>query len=407
MKFIHAADLHIDSPLLGLDRLEGAPAEMIRRAPREAFRRLIDLALAERADFVILAGDVFDGPWRDMSTGLFFCRELERLNPIPVFVALGNHDAHSTIVSRLPWPDHVKRFKESSPETYELRTLNTALHGQSFATRAVVDDLAAGFPAALSGMTNIGVLHTSLAGYQGHERYAPTSLDVLRGKGYDAWCLGHIHQRTVVARDPLVLYPGNIQGRHIGERGARGCFIIDDDAGVLRETFHPLDSLRWELIDINAAQLETFDEVLNTTRNGITTLREQHDDRLLCIRVRLRGATPANTLLRRDADDFRGALVLDGAGEDVWVESVHIQTTSPRSLVEVRRRADLVGEIFAALAGARVDQEQRARLTDALRDVQAKIPREVVEMYATRFDDPDVLNEAIAEAEELLLARIA
>ena len=208
----------------------------------------------------VLAGDIFDGPWRDIGTGLFFCRELERIKQIPVFAVLGNHDSASTIISALPWPAHVHRFSADAPESITLERLNVVLHGRSFATKSVPDDLAAGFPEAVRGRHNIGVLHTSLGGYAAHETYAPTSLAILNGKRYDVWCLGHVHERQIISQQPLVLYPGNIQGRHIKERGARGCYIIDDASGRFEPRFVELDSLRWELVDVDVTACRTVDE---------------------------------------------------------------------------------------------------------------------------------------------------
>jgi DNA repair protein SbcD/Mre11 len=408
MKFLHAADLHIDSPLQGLERLEGAPFDEIRRAPREAFRRLVDLALKERVDFVILAGDVFDGRWKDVSTGLFFVAELKRLAPIPVSVALGNHDAMSSLTSRLPWPSHVLRFDSARPETFELPNEGVALHGQSFANRVVTEDLAAGYPPARSGLLNIGVLHTALGGYPGHESYAPTTLAVLRAKGYDAWCLGHVHQRQVLSRDPLVLYPGNIQGRHINECGERGCYLIDDDSGLLRETFHALDSLRWERIEIDATRMVSYDEVLAAAGARIAVLAEEHGERRLCLRVSLLGATSADAELRTAEanSDLRAELTAVARREGAWIESVRLRTTPSRSSAEIRSRGDLIGDLFSAFNQARSDQSLRSRLSDELRALQAKIPTEVVQTYHTRFDDGEGLDMVLDEAEALLRGRL-
>lgn len=410
MRFLHAADLHIDSPLLGLDRFEGAPIEEIRRAPRDAFRRLIDLALSRNVDFVILAGDIFDGRWRDVGTGLFFLTQLERLEPTPVYVVFGNHDAESTITSSLSWPSHVHRFSATRPQTFELSDLGVALHGQSFAKRAVLEDLAAGYPPPRAGFVNIGVLHTSLGGHSAHETYAPTSLEVLLARGYDAWCLGHVHERAVLSRRPLVLYPGNIQGRHIKERGARGCFIIDDETGTLRERFHPLDSLRWESIDVDATDLTSYEEALAETDSRMDALAEEHGDRRLCLRVSFTGATIANADLRArdEVDDLRAELTRMAGKNAAWIESVRVRTTPLRLLAELRVGGGLVGELLSAFEEVRMPEGAlRARLSEALRVLQAKIPGEVASgAYGTKLTEGEGLDRAIEEAEALLRGKI-
>ena len=170
MRFIHAADLHLDSPLSGLRERAGEQAEKLIGATRRAFEKLVDFAVDERVDFVVIAGDVFDGDWPDHGTGLFFVKTLARLNAagIPVAMIRGNHDAASVISRRLSWPGNVREFSSRVPETWTLPDLNVAIHGQSFADRAIPQNLAAGYPDPVPGLFNIGILHTSATGRPGH-----------------------------------------------------------------------------------------------------------------------------------------------------------------------------------------------------------------------------------------------
>ena len=195
ISFLHAADIHLDSPLRGLERYENAPVDRMRRATRRAFERLVDLAIEKRVDFVVIAGDLYDGDCRDYNTGLYLTRQLGRLRDekIPVFLIAGNHDAANRMTRVLPLPDNVRMLGHDRPETVCIKDLDVAIHGQSFGKPAVTENLAAGYPAALPGCVNIGVLHTGLGGMNGHERYAPCTLDELRFKRYDYWALGHIH----------------------------------------------------------------------------------------------------------------------------------------------------------------------------------------------------------------------
>src|SRR5208283_1107022 len=142
----------------------------------------------------------------------------------------------------------------SSPETVILGDLGIAIHGQSFATAAVTKDLASSYPAARHGLFNIGMLHTSLNGREGHENYAPCTLDTLKAKGYDYWALGHVHKREVPGENPWIVFPGNTQGRHIREAGPKGCTLVGvEDGAVISVEHRDLHCLIWALCEVDAA----------------------------------------------------------------------------------------------------------------------------------------------------------
>lgn len=230
-KFIHAADIHLDSPLRGLARYEGAPVAELRSATRQALEGLIRTAIEEEVAFVLLAGDLYDGDWRDYNTGLFFASQMSKLRKvgIKVFLISGNHDAQSQITKTIRLPDNVRQLSTRKPETVLLENVGVAIHGRGFATRAVTEDISATYPDARAGYFNIGMLHTSANGREGHEPYAPCTVQGLAAKGYDYWALGHVHKREVLSEDPWIVFSGNIQGRHIREQGAKGCSLVPFD----------------------------------------------------------------------------------------------------------------------------------------------------------------------------------
>jgi DNA repair exonuclease SbcCD nuclease subunit len=212
-----------------LDAYPGAPVERLRGASRQALTALVDLAIEQRVAFVLLAGDIYDGNWADFRTGLFFRDQMVRLRRagIRVFIVKGNHDAESQITKQLPDVDGVHVFSSHKSETIDLEELGVAVHGRSFPHRAVPEDLVPLYPPPLSGRFNIGVLHTSLTGREGHDPYAPTSVEVLCDKGYDYFALGHVHAREVVREStPRIVFPGNLQGRHAKETGPKGCELV-------------------------------------------------------------------------------------------------------------------------------------------------------------------------------------
>jgi DNA repair exonuclease SbcCD nuclease subunit len=368
MRFLHAADIHLDSPLRGLDTYEGAPVEAIRSATRHALQHLVRLAIAEHVDFVVMAGDLYDGDWPDYNTGLFFMnrmRELEKAN-IPVVLLSGNHDAQSRITSRLTPPGNVRVFPTDRPGTVQFDSLRVALHGQGYATPAETRNLAADYPPPVPGCFNIGVLHSALDGREGHEPYAPCSLTELLARGYDYWALGHIHHRESVNGPERVRveYPGNVQGRNVRETGAKGCLVVTvAPGGWAVPEFHPVDVFRWEIVSVAAAEAESPAEVLEAAALAVAEAKRQADGRPLAVRVLLSCRESLYRRLSTGSTQFRLELASQ-AGADVWVEKVKLvlpgQAASAAPAVteeaaaelrtvldELRHVGDAAGDVFA------------------------------------------------------------
>ena len=335
MKFLHAADIHLDSPLAGLQARADLPAALLRDVTRRAFAALIDLAIAEDVAFVVIAGDLYDGDWKDFSTGLFFAEQMARLRR-PCFLLRGNHDARSVITRALKAPENVREFSSRTCESFPLPELGIVLHGHSFPNRAVPEDLSAGYRAPLPGLVNIGVLHTSGEEPGEHETYAPCQLGALRLKGYDYWALGHIHARRVLCEQPWVVFPGNIQGRHPKETGAKGCSLVTvEDGRVVAVEHRAVDTLRWAAVEVDA---EGADILALQARMGeaVRAALAGAEDRPMLARITLRGATPLHAALLGDTESLaaecRNAAIQ--AGGTLWVESVKLRTRPVRAEAE-------------------------------------------------------------------------
>ena len=260
MKFIHTADIHLDSPLSGLAAYKDAPADLLRTVTRDAFTRLIHLAIEETVDFMVIAGDLYDGTWKDYNTGHFFCREMWRLNKvnIPVYLLYGNHDAESEMTKKLTLPANVHTFESRKAHTFRIDALKVALHGRSYKEAATLDNLAASYPVPVLGWLNIGVLHTALGGYAAHANYAPCTLAELTAKSYQYWALGHVHEHAILQKDPWVVFPGNLQGRHIRETGTRGAMLVTaDETGIQSVERVLVDALRWHKAEVDACDQNT------------------------------------------------------------------------------------------------------------------------------------------------------
>jgi DNA repair exonuclease SbcCD nuclease subunit len=414
MKIVHAADLHIDSPLRGLSRYQGAPVGRLRNATREATERLVELCVREQAKLLLLAGDAFDGKWRDYATGLFWIEQMVRLREagVQVVSVRGNHDFEfSRALSRpLQLPSNVRELSARKPETIVFDELGVAVHGQSFGARVVDDDLASGYPAPIHGAFNIGLLHTSLDGREGHDPYAPTSLSVLRARGYDYWALGHVHAREVVCQEPHVVYPGNLQGRHARETGAKGAMVLTVEDGALRDLVHePVDVLRWAVCRVDASAADDVPEVLDRAREAMRAEVAAADGRLLAVRVVIEGECRAHTALSREvaalAEQLR-ACALDVAPDVLWLEKVQLRTTGHADAARLAERSDAIGQLAEGLMQAGGDEAERAALVAALADLRKKLPVDV-----TRGEDGVSLEDAfvaslLPEVRELLLSAL-
>ena len=412
-KFIHAADIHLDSPLHGLERYEGAPVEEIRSATRRAFDNLIELAIEEEVAFVLLVGDLYDGDWKDYNTGLYFVERMGRLREagIRVFVVAGNHDAASQITKHLRLPDNVTLFSTKNPERVDLDDLNVAVHGQGFATRAVTDDLSLVYPQGDPELFNIGLLHTCLDGKPGHEPYAPCTVDGLRSKGYQYWALGHIHKREEVSRDPWVVFPGNIQGRHIRETGPKGCTLVTVDNGEVSEVTHrDLDVMRWSLCELDVSASETVDDIYEQVREGLQSALDAADGRPVAVRLVLQWACSAHSMLHADRErwiqEYRAlATGLGGAG--IWLEKVSIKTKPSISADEVLERDDALSGLLRAIRDMELDASVLEELVDEIAALRQKLPAELLG-GDDPFDptNPEFLTDTLEDIKALLVNRL-
>lgn len=413
LKFIHAADIHLDSALRGLERYEGAPVEEIRSATRRAFDNLIELAIDEEVDFVLLAGDLYDGDWRDYNTGLYFVECMTRLREagIRAFIIAGNHDAASQITKHLRLPDNVKMFSTRIPEQFVLDDLDVAIYGQGFGTRAVMEDISQAYPQGNPQLFNIGLLHTCLDGKPGHEPYAPCTVDGLRSKGYQYWALGHVHKREVVSRDPWIVFPGNIQGRHIRETGSKGCTLVTVDNAEITEVEHrDLDVLRWSLCEVDVTDSETVDDVYDQVGRALQRVLDTCEGRPVAARLVLQGACPAHSRLHAALEhwtqEYR-ALATGLGGVGIWLEKVSLKTRPSTSVDNILAHDDALSGLLRAIRDMELDETALAALANEVSALRQKLPAEMLS-GEDRYDptDPQQLKDALDDIKEQLVNRL-
>jgi DNA repair exonuclease SbcCD nuclease subunit len=290
--------------------------------------------------------------------------------------------------------------------------LDTAVHGQSFAAPAVKRDLSADYPQALPGCFNIGLLHTCASGREGHAAYAPCTTEGLLSKGYDYWALGHVHRRETLHSDPPVIFPGNLQGRHIRETGPKGCILVDVDAtGSCTCRFQSLDVLRWEELRVDATGTEDPYEAVDRFSGLLQEILGRHRGMPLAVRVVLEGSCRAHQQLLSQADRWENeirAAALDWGGGRVWVEKVLSRTTAPGAENPRLLPDAAVGELLALLQGLPGDPEGSERLIRELRELEKKLPRELQEdPNRIPLDDPRYLPELLKRIRPLLMERLA
>ncbi|HVX82407.1 MAG TPA: DNA repair exonuclease [Devosiaceae bacterium] len=407
-KFLHVADLHLGSPFHGLALREEHVARRFARAGREAFTALIGRAIEEKVAFVVIAGDVFDGTWRDNTIGLYFNRELARLERagIEVFLLKGNHDAESVVARSIPLPASVKSFGAEAPTTLKIDHLKVALHGQSFAHRAVTDNLAIKYPHQVAGWFNIGVLHTALTGHPPHEPYAPATPGHLRARGYDYWALGHVHDFEILQSSPYIVYPGNLQGRNMRERGEKGGVLVRvEDSKVAAVDRIIVDRVRWLELKVDASAAPSEAALLKQVEDLGQSLADVAAERAVVARVVLAGDTPLHRTLVAHRDQLTEAVqaALHRLHGDIWLERLEISTRMPRQRVRsdaAMRAIDLGALLDAVQPGEEFAQKAREQLSALRERMPGTVP-------ALEQDLASELDRLIAEARDLLLTRAA
>lgn len=411
MKFIHAADIHLDSPLRGLARRAGARAEHLVGATRQAFVNLIDTAIEREVAFLLIAGDVYDGDWKDFSTGVFFARQMGRLVQAGIRVALiqGNHDAANLMSRSLSLPDGVHVFSARKAETLRWDDLGVAIHGRSFPDRAVLQNMVPDYPKPVPGLLNIGMLHTSLTGRDGHEPYAPCALSDLTAHGYDYWALGHVHGREVLSEDPWVIFCGNLQGRHANEAGAKGATLATVEGGrIVSAEPLVLDVLRWHSARVDLSQAASWGDVSTAVAEAVAPAAAEAAHRLLALRVELTGICALHDALSADPDRLRAEVETAAArhAAEVYVEKVKLHTQPPRTAAADAADADALASIALALRSLTEEPEEAAPLLERMSQDLAKLPRALLEESGLIALDEAGLRALLREASDSLRASL-
>ncbi len=421
LRFVHAADLHLDSPFRGI-RSEAPEyvADTLRRATFDAYENIIDLCLREQADALLVAGDIYDGADRSLRAQLKFVDGLNRLDAAGIrsFVCHGNHDPLDGWEARLDLPPGCVRFgpEATCEPVFPDAPERAAVYGISYPRREVRENLVPlfrGLFASNAGGSgfNVGLLHANVGSNTDHDSYAPCTVADLADSGLDYWALGHVHTRQALRQErPTVVYPGNPQGRHPGETGARGVYLVEvDDYGAVRLDFHPVDVVRWETLQLNITGLDSEQEILDASNNLAYSALEAADGRSVVFRLALTGRGPMHRSLRRAGTVDAILEQLNGqyanARPWLWCERIQMDTASPVDREQVAQREDFAGDL------ARLGGEMREN-PDALGELRESLRALYVNSNASPYlrnylPSDDELRELLAAAEEECLATLS
>lgn len=333
-RFVHTADIHLDSPLRSLALRNAGLAELVGDASRQAFAAIVDLCLAERVDALVIAGDLYDGDQTSMKTARFLASQMMRLHQagVRVYMIRGNHDAMSRITKQLVLPDTVTIFGGRCQSVIQTGAgVDVAFHGLSFASPRAAESLLPKYTAPQEGAANIGIMHTSLAGSSGHDVYAPCNVADLHGHGFDYWALGHIHVRQVYSGASTLVMPGIPQGRDINEAGEKSVTLVtirDDRSVEIEERLTSVAQFERVIIDLTGAS--EWSEAIVRIRAGLEQSREVARSRYLVARLGLVGTSALSWSLMRDRD--LAVAEAEQAGEqvgDTWVEKLELDLSAP------------------------------------------------------------------------------
>ncbi|MFZ7113125.1 MAG: metallophosphoesterase family protein [Desulfatiglandales bacterium] len=404
--FVHTADLHLDSPFSAVRQNNKVLAETLRKATFEAFDRVIRLCIDHHVDFLLVAGDVFDGEDRSLRAQIRFRDGLTRLSEagIQAVVVCGNHDPLCSWASSLAWPPGARLVGEHLENLSIERdgTLLARIQGISYPKREEKRNLSRIFHRQDSAF-HIGLLHSNLGSDTGHEPYAPCSLDDLKAAGMDYWALGHVHTRKVLSENPpVVVYPGNIQGRHIREAGEKGCYLVRVKANnEVALEFHPTDAVRWVTGELPIQGIRTLQDLMETLEKVSSEIAEKGKGRPTISRIALRGSGPLHHLLQRPetAFDILDALQEMGMARSpfLWVEKVETEIFPPVDLEVSAEERGFLGELLRYSRDLRHAPDFEERLSKEL-DPLFSNPR------ARRFiaqPDAPKLHQLLRAAERL------
>ncbi|PAE42637.1 metallophosphoesterase family protein [Bacillus sp. 7884-1] len=354
ISFIHAADLHLDSPMVGLKHLPANILSRVRESTFTALGKLTSAAIDNNVDFVILAGDLYDGEDRSLRAQSRFRNEMKKLSQkgIPVYVIHGNHDHLSGSWVHLDMPSNVHFFSSD----VEMKIFHTKrgekvhLYGFSYLQRHILDKRIDDYQKQERADFHIGILHGNEGGGTDHDNYAPFTIKDLHEKEFDYWALGHIHKRMILSETPPIIYPGNLQGRNKKEVGVKGCYCITLNELEAKKEFVATSDVVWEEVSVDAASAQSFQEIFQLCQITIERYRKAGIGTLLT--MNLKNVQLDDFQEKRVLDTDLLELLVDYENDEesfVWIVNLSLEDNQQLDRKSLMKEADFFSELFATI----------------------------------------------------------
>ena len=398
IKILHTADVHLDSPLKSLALKDEDLQSTVKTATRSAFITIVNTALFEEVSALLISGDLFDGAERSAKTAAFLTTQLDRLKAagIPVFYIKGNHDAENPITGEISLPENVHVFVGRGGK-HQIENSHVWIHGVSFSGRQAPESLLPKFGAPEPDAINIAMLHTSLAGSQGHDTYAPCSVAELTKMGFDYWALGHVHKRQVHSEAPWIIMPGIPQGRDIGEAGPKSATLLTIDEKNTSVSEVPTSAAQFIEVRVGADGIESDDELRNRIRSVLLETAQGLVSDAGLVRLSLGGKTARKWQILRDQDSWREVVAeLARSTGVLWVERTKFELFTETEGAAADTSA--VTELERLMDQIRSEPAFTAELRMSLETVLAEIPlgrrSSIIQDEAAAEDLTNSLSEA-------------
>ena len=374
IKFIHTADLHLDTPFKGLTSWNRDLAGKLKDATFKSFGRIIDLCLKENVDFLIISGDVFESDNLSLAAQLKFVSELRKLSDkgIPAYFVCGNHDPLSSWIDTIQLPENAYRYEslKVSNFTYTKDKKPVAnIYGISFQDKVVKNNLALKYKLTKNPSPfSIAVLHGTVGVAGPHENYAPFKVKDVLNMGFIYWALGHIHKRQIINESgPVIVYPGNPQGRDFGETGAKGCYLVEIDSNnKVNLRFIPVQLIRFEEIEIDLTDEDKIDRLWDKIEKSRNNIKDYTENVSYILRVNLTGRTALHTHLNKTGELEKLQEHFNEGQLDknyfTWIDRFELSTRPVIDVEQIKKGNDFTAEILKAFSEYETDLKKLEEL---------------------------------------------
>jgi exonuclease SbcD len=401
--FLHAADLHLDSPFKGMQRLPSGIFERVRTSTFTALKRLVNIAIQKQVDAVLLSGDLYDGENRSLKAQLLLREELERLhdNGISVFITHGNHDHLAGKWATISWPENVYFFNQDveAVPVWKNNKLLAFIYGFSYPQRVVLENMVPRYEKKQENVYHVGMLHGTVDGNKNHEPYAPFTIDDLLRKDFHYWALGHIHKGAILHRSPPIIYSGNIQGRHKNEEGEKGCYLVCLKGYDSDLTFFPTADIVWESDSIDISDIESIDQFLDHMYRRKKQLRFNSEGVCRFLKLTVVGNGALHPYFQDEEKIHELAEMMNDGEENhdnfIWTLALDIKTSNSWDREQLLKESNFISDLLHT-----VDSYDRfeSSLSPLFSHYKGK-------RFLTSLSDMEK-QEILAEAEKLILQEL-